>query len=42
MGKFNFGHIAGDPFALATISIAIVRTFQRWRGMIRGTNDGNP
>ena len=24
-GKFNFGHIIGDPFALATISIAIVR-----------------
>ena len=23
-GKFSFGHIIGDPFALATISIAIV------------------
>ena len=23
-GRFNFGHIIGDPFALATISIAIV------------------
>ena len=28
-GKFSFGHIIGDPFALATISIAIVS--YRWQ-----------
>jgi hypothetical protein len=28
-GKFSFGHIIGDPFALATISIAIVSNQKR-------------
>lgn len=27
--RFSFGNIVGDPFALATISIAIVRSLKR-------------
>jgi len=29
---FNFGYIIGDPFALATVSIAIVRNALLYHG----------
>ena len=39
-GRFDFGNILGDPFALATISVSVVGKFYEAGKAVRGKEFG--